>query len=258
MAGRQVATVGVTCSTIPPGSASGPPRVGQNRTYLQALVRAGAVPILIPHLADLHLLRAVYESVDAMLLPGGGDVAPEQYGEQLHEKCGLPDLDRDATELPLARWCIEEGKPLLAICRGIQVLNVALGGSLYQDIEAQVPGAARHDWSGGHPRDLLAHAVDIAPGTRLAAIVGPGEGPSPGSASEQVIQLQVNSLHHQAIKQAAPGLQITARAPDGIVEAVEVEGHPFGLAVQWHPEELAAADARAQRLFDALIRAVRA
>lgn len=258
MAGRQVATVGVTCSTIPPGSASGPPRVGQNRTYLQALVRAGAAPILIPHLADPDLLRAVYELVDALLLPGGGDVAPEQYGEQLHEKCGLPDLDRDATELPLARWCIEEGKPLLAICRGIQVLNVALGGSLYQDIEAQVPGAARHDWSGGHSRDLLAHAVDIAPGTRLAAIVGPDEGPSSGSASKQVIQLQVNSLHHQAIKQAAPGLRVTARAPDGIVEAVEVEGHPFAVAVQWHPEELAAADARAQRLFDALIRAVRA
>lgn len=247
MAGRQAAAIGLTCSTLAPSDQFGPSRLGQNQRYVQAIVRAGAAPILIPHLSDPDLLRSVYERLDAVLLSGGVDVAPEQYGQQRHEKCGSVDAERDETELALARWCVDEGIPLLAICRGIQVLNVALGGSLYQDIEAQAPGAIRHDWYPGHPRDLLAHAVDVVPGTRLAAILGVKDVPVP---------LEVNSLHHQALCDVAPGLHVTARAPDGIVEAVEVEGHPFALGVQWHPEELAAGDARAQALFDALIRAV--
>jgi putative glutamine amidotransferase len=255
MAGRRVPIVGLTCSSLPPGDEFGSPRLGQNRRYLQALVRAGAAPILIPHLSDLALLRAAYERLNAVLLPGGGDVAPEEYGQRRHAMCGAVDSERDETELALARWCVEDGRPLLAICRGIQVLNVALGGSLYQDIAAQVPGAQRHDWYPGHRRDLLAHPVQVVPGTRLAAIVL-GVRPSPPEADE-ALALGVNSLHHQAIRDLAPGLAITARAPDGLVEAVEVEGHPFALGVQWHPEELAAGDARAQALFTALIHAVR-
>ncbi|MFN2226470.1 MAG: gamma-glutamyl-gamma-aminobutyrate hydrolase family protein [Anaerolineae bacterium] len=253
MAGSQAPVVGLTCASLPPGDEFGPPRLGQNRRYLEALIRAGATPILIPHLDDPALLRAAYRRLDAVLLPGGVDVAPEEYGQRRHEKCGAVDSERDGTELALARWCLDDGRPLLAICRGIQVLNVALGGSLYQDIAAQVPGALRHDWYPGHRRDLLAHPVRVAPGTRLAAIVG-SEHASP---SGDTFALEVNSLHHQAIRDLAPGLMVTAHAPDGLVEAVEVEGHPFALGVQWHPEELAPGDARAQALFDALIRAVR-
>jgi putative glutamine amidotransferase len=256
MASRQAAMVGLTCSTIPPGAEPRPPRLGQNSTYLQALVRAGAAPVLIPHLPDLALLRPVYERVDALLLPGGGDIAPEHFGEQAHEKCGPPDPDRDRTELALARWCLEDHKPLLAICRGIQVLNVVLGGSLYQDIEAQVQGAGRHNWSSGHPRDFLAHAVNIVPGTRLAAILELGGGSLPQPVLDRAFQLEVNSFHHQAIKELAAGLRVVARAPDGIIEAVEMEGHPFALGVQWHPEELAPDDSRAQQLFGALIGAI--
>jgi putative glutamine amidotransferase len=255
MASRQAPMVGVTCSTIPSGVGPRPPRLGQNSAYLQALIRAGAAPVLIPHLPDPVLLRSVYERVDALLLPGGGDVAPEHFGEPAHEKCERPDPDRDRTELALVRWCIEDHKPLLAICRGIQVLNVALGGSLYQDIEAQVPGAGRHDWSPGYPRDHLAHTVSVLPDTYLAATLEPG-GLPPRSVSGQVARLEVNSLHHQAIKDLAPGLRVVARAPDGLIEAVELEGHPFALGVQWHPEELAAKDDRAQRLFEALIGAI--
>lgn len=255
MAGRQTATVGITCSTLSAGEESRPPRLGQSQTYLRAITRAGGAPVLIPHLTDLALLRSAYERVDALLLPGGGDIAPEHFGQRPHEKCGAPDPDRDMTELALVRWCVEDQKPLLGICRGIQVLNVALGGSLYQDIAALVPGAARHDWHPGQPRDLRAHSVGIPTTTRLAAALGLDGGssqPEPGQSSH----LEVNSLHHQAIDELAPGLRIAARAPDGIVEAVEVEGHPFALGVQWHPEELAPRDERAQRLFHALVRAI--
>ncbi len=256
MTGKPVATVGLTCSTIGSDAESRPPRLGQNATYVQALVRAGAAPLLIPPLLDLDLLRSVYERVDALLLPGGGDIAPEHFGEQAREECGPPDPARDRSELALVRWCVADHKPLLAICRGIQVLNVALGGSLYQDIGAQVQGAGRHDWSPGYPRDFLAHAVSVVPGTRLAAILERDGGSWRKPLSGQAVQLEVNSFHHQAIKELAPGLWVVARAPDGVVEAAEIEDHPFALGVQWHPEELAHQDNRAQQLFFALIGAI--
>ena len=240
MTSKHPPVIGVTCSSILVEGAS--PRQGQNLSYLRALIRAGAAPMLIPNLTDESLLRAVYERVDGLLLPGGGDVDPGHFGEAPHEKCGPPDPARDETELTLTRWVMEEGKPLLAICRGIQVLNVALGGSLYQDIAAQVPGAGRHDWHPGYPRNHLPHHVTVTAGSRLAEVAS-------------ATSLPVNSFHHQALKDVAPGLTITAHAPDGIIEAVEAPGHPFALGVQWHPEELAAEDARAQRLFDALVQA---
>jgi putative glutamine amidotransferase len=218
------------------------PRFSQNQTYVHALARAGAASLLIPHLMDKTLLRTIYNLVDGLLLPGGGDMDPAYYGESRHEKCDLVSPDRDKVELTLARWAMDDEKPLLAICRGIQVLNVALGGSLYQDIQAQVRGADKHDWHPGYPRDRLSHTLIVTPQTRLAHILG-------------TTSLPVNSLHHQAIKDVAPGLTVAARAPDQIVEAVEAEGHPFAIGVQWHPEELADNDAQAQRIFDALVEA---
>ena len=239
---HRVPVIGLTSNTIPSKEQYRPPRLGQNQTYLQAVLRAGAAPVLIPHSTNHHLLRAIYDRMDGLLLPGGEDVAPARYHEVAHEKCGTPSLERDETELTLGRWAVAEAKPLLAICRGIQVLNVALGGSLYQDIQAQIPGATRHDWSPGYPRTLRPHSVACVEGSRLADIVG-------------TCSLEVNSLHHQALKSLSPNLEITGCAPDGIVEAVEVSGHPFALAVQWHPEELAAEDAQAQALFAALVEA---
>lgn len=256
MTGKPVAAVGLTCSTIGSEAEHHPHYLGQNASYVQALVRAGAAPVLIPSLTDLDLLRSVYERIDALLLPGGGDIAPEHFGEKAHEKCGTPDPDRDHSELALIHWCVADHKPLLAICRGIQVLNVALGGSLYQDIGAQVQDAGRHDWSPGYARDFLAHPVGVAPGTRLAAISERGAGSWLQTVSDRAVQLEVNSFHHQAIKDLAPGLRVVARAPDGLVEAVEIEDHPFALGVQWHPEELAHRDNRAQQLFSALIDAI--
>jgi putative glutamine amidotransferase len=242
MTKRQPPVIGVTCAEIQQDELL--PRTGQNQSYVRALVRAGAAPLLIAPLTDRALLRTLYERLDGLLLPGGVDIHPARYGEPIHEKCGDISPDRDEAELTLIRWAMDGGLPLLAICRGIQVLNVALGGSLYQDIQAQVPGAARHDWYPGYPRDHLPHPVVVTPQARLAQILG-------------ATSLPVNSLHHQALKDVAPRLTVTARAPDGIVEAAEVDEHPFAVAVQWHPEELAERDARAQRLFDALVEACR-
>jgi putative glutamine amidotransferase len=242
MPDTQPPIIGVTCTTIEPEHVQRPPRLGQNQTYLQALVRAGAVPLLIPHLTNQALLRPLYELTDGLLLPGGGDVAPARYGELSHEKCGPASFERDETELTLTCWAMNEGKPLLAICRGIQVLNIAQGGSLYQDIAAQVPSAEKHDWYPEYPRDLLSHSIDVTPQTRLAHILGE-------------TTLAVNSLHHQALKAVAPGLVVAARAPDGIVEAVETKDHAFALGVQWHPEELIDGSPQAQQIFDALVEA---
>ncbi len=234
--------IGLPAATTRP--AGSPARVGQSRAYVDALSRAGAAPLLIPPQADEGRLRALYDRVDGILLPGGPDVDPVHYGQPPHETARIVP-ERDATELPLARWAVAEARPLLAICRGIQVLNVALGGSLYQDIADLLPQAGKHDWYPGYARDLLAHTVTVTAPSRLAEIVGAGE-------------LPVNSRHHQALAEAAPGLVVVARAPDGVIEAVEAPDHPFALGVQWHPELLAEHDPRAQALFDALVRACRA
>ena len=244
MTNKRLSIIGITCYDDRPTLDQHAPRFSQNQTYVHVLAKAGAASLLIPLLTDKTLLRTLYELLDGLLLAGGGDVDPAYYGEPRHEKCGPVSPDRDKVELTLARWAMDDGKPLLAICRGIQVLNVALGGSLYQDIQAQVRGGDRHDWHPGYPRNRLSHTVIVAPPTRLAHILG-------------TTSLLVNSLHHQAIKDVAPGLTVAARAPDDLIEAVEVEGHPFAIGVQWHPEELAAIsrDVRSQRIFDALVEA---
>lgn len=244
MPGNRPPTIGLTTITLAPAGAYRGPRLAQNRTYIQAVIRAGGLPLLIPHLEDKALLRAVYERLDGLLLPGGEDIHPGYFREAIHSRCRSISPERDATELPLARWAVEEGKPLLGICRGVQVLNVALGGSLYQDIGSQCPAAGRHDWYPGFPRDLRAHGVALVDGTHLARVM-------------DASALEVNSLHHQSVKDLAPALELAAVAPDGIVEAVEVRDHPFAVGVQWHPEELAGTDPRNQRLFEALVRASR-
>ena len=152
-------TIGITCLDDQPTQDQHLPRFGQNQAYVHAVVRAGAAPLLIPPLTDETLLRTLYELLDGLLLSGGEDVDPTYYGELRHEKCGPVSPDRDEIELTLTRWAMDDEKPLLAICRGIQVLNVALGGSLYQDIQAQVQGAGKHDRRPGYPRNHLSHPV---------------------------------------------------------------------------------------------------
>jgi putative glutamine amidotransferase len=152
------------------------------------------------------------------------------------------DADRDRVEIALAREAVAVGKPLLAICRGHQLLNVALGGTLWEDIETRMPGARRHNYYLSHPRDLLAHDVTIAPGSLLGRQLG-------------CETIGVNSLHHQGVRSLAPGMEAVALAEDGLVEAAEVRGHPFALSVQWHPESLLVVEPRMRRLFEGLVEA---
>ncbi len=197
------------------------PAVQILRAYVDAVIEAGGTPVLIPpELPEPHW-RGLFAHLDGILFSGGADIGIEHFGGEPHSTVNVEAV-RDAIELPLLRAAADEGKPFFGICRGLQVVNVALGGTLYTHILDQHPNALEHDRH-DQPRAFLAHPVRVDEGTRLADILG-----------EPV--LQVNSLHHQGIKDLAPGLKATAFAPDGLIEAVELPNHPFGLAVQWHPE----------------------
>lgn len=232
--------IGLT-TTLPTSKSSGP-LADRIQAYVRAVERAGGLPLLVPYGLDSVTQRALYERVDGLLLTGGGDVSPLHYGQAAIDQLHSLDAARDETELQLARWAANEGKPLLAICRGLQVVNVAAGGTLFQDLPSQRPGPIRHD-SAEQPSEQPVHPVTVAEGSALAACLG-------------ATLLQVNSAHHQAIDQPGAGLRLTAHAPDGVIEGAELEGHVFFLGVQWHPERLPAGD-RSAALFTGLTAAAR-
>jgi putative glutamine amidotransferase len=210
---------------IPTSKRGEPPpstRLGQDRSYIEAVQAAGGIPVLLPIDQDPQRSQELLHRLDGLLLPGGGDVDPQYYGQQPRTTLRSVDAERDAFELALSRMALERGIPLLAICRGLQVLNVALGGTLHQHLEAFPGTPLSHD----NPLDSPArHPVEVSPDSLLAKLLGAGSH-------------RVNSHHHQAIDRLAQGLRVTARAPDGVIEAVEVQRHPFALAVQWHPERM--------------------
>ncbi|MCU0512832.1 MAG: gamma-glutamyl-gamma-aminobutyrate hydrolase family protein [Anaerolineae bacterium] len=215
------------------------------RGNARAIERAGGLPVLIPTGLPEADLRGIYDRVDAVLLPGGGDVNPQRYhAATQHPTVGGIDDSRDTTEMLMTRWAVDEDRPVLGICRGIQVMNVALGGTLIQDIPSTVAAPLVHDIARDKPRSTRMHDVTIEPGTRLAQIVG-------------TAALPVNSLHHQAIATPAAPVKITACAPDGVPEALEVPERSFVLAVQWHPEDMIDDEPRMQRLFEAFVSAAR-
>lgn len=220
-----------------------------SQRYVSVLTSVGAVPWVIPLLKDEpETLRGIYERLDGLFLAGGVDIDPSAYGAARHRLCGRTDSARDATELTLARWAIEDHTPILAVCRGIQLINVAAGGSLYQDINDEYPNSIKHDYfptAGHYARDLLVHSISTVEETQLRKILG-------------VPHVKVNSMHHQSIKDVAPGLVVAARAPDGVIEAIESPNGHYMVGVQWHPEELAESDPRMRRLFTSFIDAARA
>jgi putative glutamine amidotransferase len=200
--------------------------------YVRAVAEAGGLPLIVPLGLPSAALRGIYDRLDGILLSGGGDLQPSTYG--VTTSVALMDVDpqRDALELTLARWALEDGKPVLGICRGQQVLNVAGGGTLIPDIASARPEALDHRGEAREPH-ALGHAVRVEADSYLAKLGTPEE-------------LEVNSSHHQAVDRLARGWRVSAVAPDGIIEAIEAPGHPFALAVQWHPERLGArADAAA-------------
>lgn len=211
-------------------------------SYPHAVEEGGGLPVLIPLHLNNRALRALYERMDGIVLSGGGDVNPASYRtERSPYTIGVID-ERDRTELLLAQWAVEDDKPLLAICRGLQVLNVALGGTLIQDILDEMPHALRHE-APGDSYDRIMHQVDVIPHSLLFSALG------------HQVQIGVNSLHHQALKQVASTLEVTACAPDGIIEGVEHPNRRFILGVQWHPEAMVDQHPPMLCLFQALIRA---
>ncbi len=205
--------------------------------------RAGGSPLLVPLGLSEATLRDLALRLDGLLLSGGGDIEPDRYGSMTrHPRLGGVAAERDRTELLLTGWALGDQQPIFGICRGAQLLNVSLGGTLYQDISEHV-GAIHHTY-GDDDFARRPHAVQVAEESRLARIVGRP-------------LVDVNSLHHQGLRDVAPALRVVAQAPDGLAEAVELPGEQYALAVQWHPECLLDLPEH-QGLFDAFVAAARA
>ena len=210
---------------------------GQFHTYTDAIVRASGVPFIVPLTTDKTILRRLYEQCDGLLLPGGSDLDPETYNmphssnkingatHPLQTRISPP---RDRQEEQLLEWALEDDKPVLGICRGMQLINVFLGGSLHSDIDMNLPSANNHE-AGIHKKNFhhLAHQLRIDAGSRLAKVMGTGTIPT-------------NTLHHQTIKKLGKGLVATAHAEDGVIEAIELPSKSFVIGVQSHPEALEA------------------
>ncbi len=207
-----------------------------NQTYVRVLENLGALPVMIPLHMSEATLHGIFGRLDALFLPGGEDVDPSNYGAEPHLQLGAPDKERDRTELLLTRWALEEGMPVLGVCRGSQVINVACGGSLYQDLHSLRPDLAKHDYfPPSFERFRISHQVHIEPDSRLARALGTNH--------------EVNSMHHQGIDRLGTQLRVVARAEDGLPEALELPVLPFVVGVQWHPEELAKTDQHSHSLF---------
>jgi putative glutamine amidotransferase len=217
--------IGITSRKIPFFDRDRPyPRYGVAISYVESVERAGGTPIILPMTQERLVLDGLLGLLDGLLLTGGQDVGPQNYGEEPHALLGSVDPMRDVTELYLARRALAMDMPLLAVCRGEQVLNVACGGSLYQDIHALVgPKCLGHFQNTAE--EVPSHSVEVVEGSRLRGITGQD-------------RVMVNSYHHQCVKDLAEGFVISARAADGVVEGIESTRHTFALGVQWHPELL--------------------
>ena len=210
----------IVAVTSPRRIGDGRERVALNSAYVNALARAGLVPVIVPPIIDPAQAPDILDHVRGLVLTGGEDVDPARYGAAAHPKLGAIDPVRDAVELALIAGAHERRLPILAICRGMQLLNVALGGTLYQDLPSEHPSAILHAGSAAR------HALRVASGSRMYGIVG-------------TAATSVNSRHHQAVRGLAPGLRATAWAPDDLIEGVERANGtgPWIVAVQWHPED---------------------
>lgn len=196
-----------------------------NSEYYKAIIKAGGIPVVIPPVEEMELLDELIEKFDGILLTGGPDLDARRFGEQNMPFNGSISPERDNAEIYLAKRAVEYNKPILGICRGVQVINVALGGTLYQDIASQVTERKVMKHSQEAPRWYPVHDIHIKNDTRALKWFGK-------SVSE------VNSFHHQAVKDLAPGFKVAAYADDGIIEAIECDDLDFAAGVQWHPEHM--------------------
>jgi len=216
-------------------------RVKLNENYVKAVLAAGGAPLLIPVGFPLSFVEEICSRLDGLLFSGGGDIDPSLFHGKPHPRVGEIDKERDDLEIELLKFAVNKSIPFLGVCRGLQVMNVALGGTLFTHVHDQLPSSLRHDFFPDHPRDYLAHPVKLDTHSHLAGILG-----------NQITN--VNSLHHQGVESLATGLRASAWAPDGLIEGLEIPGHPFGISVQWHPECLPDMPGQ-QEIFRAFVRA---
>ncbi len=229
--------IGITSSLTRNRAGSLICQVGQ--AYINAIENAGGTALILPITQSDKTLDSLISQLNGIVFSGGGDIALERFKGAPHPRVYGVQPERDEFEFQLLERALTTGIPLLAICRGIQILNVAFGGDLYTHIADQVEGALKHDWFPGYPRDKFAHTVKLQPNSKLHEIFNQD-------------RINVNSLHHQGIARVGDGLAATAFAPDGLVEGLEVSDAHFAIGVQWHPECLPE-DPAMEKLFQALI-----
>lgn len=208
---------------------------------MRAILETGGRPYLLPSALPLDTLPEVLSEFDGLFISGGGDIHPDYFGGQMHPSVAGVDRERDEFELALCREAVAVDMPVFGICRGQQVLNVAMGGNLVVDIPSELPEAGRHQWWPNYQRGRLSHSVQVEKGSQLAGIMGGSE-------------FEVNSLHHQSVKNLGEGLKVVATAPDGVIEALEMPGKRFVVSVQWHPEWLPEHEPM-RRIFKAFVEA---
>ncbi len=216
--------IGITTSTEPKTY----PTITLPEAYVDSILEADGIPILIPSHISAEKWEALFNSLDGILFSGGGDIDIKYFDGQNNPSISKANPFRDAIEIELLKLCLQKNKPFLGICRGIQVINVAMGGTLYTHIPDQLNNALEHNYQdhyGETARRKTLHKVELDSLSRLSSIMG-------------VTQLDVNSFHHQGIKNLAKGLDAVGYSSDGLIEAVELKDHPFGMGVQWHPEWL--------------------
>jgi putative glutamine amidotransferase len=230
--------IGITCGTSALDPHARNPQDRLNTAYSRAVALAGGVPVVLPTGGGPDAAGDVLSRLDGLLLSGGYDVDPSLFGEERHNGTLEIDAERDTSEVPLIRAALKRDMPIFAICRGIQVLNVVLGGTLIQDIPSQYETPICH--SQGEARAMTTHRVQACGNSRLRRCL-------------DTDVVDVNSFHHQALKVVAAPLRATATAPDGIVEAAEMDDATFIVGVQWHPEELVTSDKAALNLFRAFV-----
>lgn len=211
-----VPTIGITCGH----QWEGTERYYVNRSYITSIIQAGGLPILIPYMKP-NLLTKILDKLDGVLIPGGIDIDANLFNQELHPRCGKIDPEWDDLDVFVIQAALARNLPLLGICRGCQILNVACGGDLIQDIPSQTLSQINH--SPAAPKWYATHDLTIKSGSKLSRIL-------------QTTHIRVNSFHHQAVSQVAPGFQASAFANDGIVEAIESMEHQYVIGVQWHPE----------------------